>query len=93
MNLDKLNRSITLLCPTCGNSDMESLNGPHDVTELFKCNSCGLEITKDDLVSSNQENINANIEEVKSEAAKEVKTEIEKMLRDAFKGNSFIKIK
>lgn len=93
MNLDKLNRSITLLCPTCGNTEMESLEGPHDLSNLFKCNGCGLEISKDDLICSNQENINTNIEEVKAEATKEVQAELDKMLKNAFKGSSFIKIK
>lgn len=85
MNLDKLNRSVVLLCPTCGNSEMESLNGPHDVSDLFRCNSCELTITKDDLLSSNQENINANLNELKKQAAKEIKSELEKILKKAFK--------
>lgn len=93
MNLDKLNRSIALLCPTCGNAEMESLNGPHDVSDLLKCNSCGLEITKDELMNTNQENINANLDEMKQQAVKEVKSEFEKMLKDAFKGNKNITIK
>ena len=85
MNLDKLNRSVTLLCPTCGNTEMESLNGSHEVSDLFKCISCGLEITKEDLINANQENINANLDEVKKLATKEVKSEIEQMLKNAFK--------
>jgi tRNA(Ile2) C34 agmatinyltransferase TiaS len=93
VNLDKLNRSITLLCPTCGNSEMESLDGPHEVSSLFKCNSCDLEITKEDLINSNQENINANLNEVKTQATKEIQTELNKMLKNAFKGNKNIKFK
>jgi len=93
LNLDKLNRSITLLCPTCGNSDMESLDGPHDVSSLFKCNSCDLEITKEDLINSNQENINANLKEIKAEATKEIQTELRKALKNAFKGSKHIKLK
>lgn len=93
MNLDKLNRSITLLCPTCGNSEMESLEGPQDVSNLFKCNNCGLEITKDELINSNQENINLHAEEIKVEATKEMQNELNKMLKNAFKGSKFIKVK
>lgn len=85
MKLDKLNRNVVLLCPTCGNSEMESLHGPHDVSDLFKCNSCELEITRDDLLTSNQENINANLDELKKLAAKEIKSELEKILKKAFK--------
>lgn len=93
MNLDKLNRSITLLCPTCGDTEMESLEGPHDVSNLFKCNNCGLEITKDELINSNQENINLHVEEIKVEATKELQSELNKMLKNAFKGTKFIKVK
>jgi uncharacterized Zn finger protein len=85
MNLDKLNRSVLMLCPTCGNSEMESLNGPSYVSELLRCNSCELVITKDDFVKSNQENIDANLEEMKKLAAKEIKSELEKMFKKAFK--------
>lgn len=93
MNLDKINRTVTLLCPTCGGSDMESISGTHDESELLKCNGCGLEISKDELMNANQENINANLDEMKQEAVKEVKSEIEKMLRDAFKGSKNISFK
>lgn len=93
MNLDKINRTITLLCPTCGSSDMESLDGPHDVSSLFKCNSCDLEITKEDLINSNQENINANLKEIKTEVTKEIEAELKKALKNAFKGSKHIKIK
>jgi len=85
MNLDKLNRSVVLLCPTCGNTEMESLNGPHDVSDLFKCNSCELTMTKYELLNSNQENINTNLDEMKKLAVKEIKSELEKMLKKAFK--------
>ena len=93
MNLDKLNRTVTLLCPTCGGSDMESRGDSHQESELLKCNSCGLELSRDDLINSNQENINTNIDEVKKEAVKEAKSEIEKMLKNAFKGSKNITFK
>lgn len=93
MNLDKINRSITLLCPTCGGSEMESLNGPHEVSELFKCNNCGLEISKDELINSNQENISINVNEIKKIAAKEIEAKFKQMLKNTFKGNKNIKIK
>ena len=93
MNSDKLNRSVTLLCPTCGNTEMESLDGSHDVSDSFKCNGCGLEITKEDLINANQENINANLDEVKELATKEFKSEFEKILKKAFKGSKNITFK
>ena len=93
MNSDKLNRSVTLLCPTCENTEMESLDGSHDVSGSFKCNSCGLEITKEDLINANQENINANLDEVKELATKEFKSEFEKILNKAFKSSKNITFK
>lgn len=93
MNLDKINRTVILVCPTCGGSDMESSGGSTQESELLKCNSCGLELSRDDLLIANQENINANIDEAKKEAVKVVKSEIEKMLKSAFKGSKNITFK
>jgi len=93
VNLDKINRTVTLLCPTCGGSDMESKGEAHQESELLKCNSCGLELSRDELMNANQENINVNIDEMKQEAVKEAKSELEKMLKNAFKGSKNITFK
>ena len=79
-------RSVNLLCPTCGGDQFE-----YDGEEatLFTCASCQREITKDDLIDENSENIDTNA----SEIVQEVKKDFENQIRDMFKNNKFIKIK
>ena len=44
---DKYNRSISLLCTTCGGEQFE-FDGEESTT--FKCGACGLEIEKEALI-------------------------------------------
>lgn len=78
-------RNITLYCPNCGNDQFSTLDNdvdePSDDTK-YQCSDCKLIITKAELIESNQDIINANIEDIKQEAIKE----IEKTLKKAFKG-------
>lgn len=78
MSDDKYNRNINLLCPTCGSDQFEY--DEHDMS-LVKCASCEREMTKDDLIEENSENIQVNVDEVK----KEIKNDIEKKFKDIFK--------
>jgi uncharacterized Zn finger protein (UPF0148 family) len=87
MDTDKLSRNITMQCPACGGTefkhDDESDSGP------IECNSCGRLTTREELVAENGANIEANLDEVKKAAVKEVEAAIKK----AFGGNRTIKIK
>jgi len=78
MSDDKYNRNINLLCPTCGSDQFEY---DEDDMSLVKCASCEREMTKDDLIEENSENIQVNVDEVK----KEIKNDIEKKFKDIFK--------
>ena len=70
---------ITLYCPICGNDrylcvdeNIDNLSdAPDDVT--LKCSDCGSIITKKELIESNQDIINANIEDIRQEAIKAFK--------------------
>jgi len=77
MKADKYNRNVTLLCPTCGEKDFSNVE---DL--VVKCTSCGLRLSKEDLIQQNDENIQENIEGVKQE----IVNDITKKLTDAFKG-------
>ena len=87
------NKNVTLLCPTCGNSDLEIIHGSEETVELVRCPSCGRELTKDELIKENSENIDMNLTEVKNEITKDVAKEMQKMLKDVFKGNKNIKFR
>ena len=93
MKADKYDRQVTLLCPTCGCTDMEILHGSEETIELVKCPSCGRELTKEELINENSENIKANLNEVKEEIQKDLVKEMQKNLKDAFKGNKHIKFR
>lgn len=54
-------------------------DAPNDVT--LKCSDCGSIFTKGELIESNEDIINANIEEIKQEAIKELEKKLKKMFK------------
>jgi hypothetical protein len=88
MDAQKYNREITLLCPTCGGTQFEFDDA--DDSEIVKCVSCEREVTKDELIQENQENISENIVEV----GREITSDLQKELAKAFGGlkNTTIKL-
>lgn len=85
--MKNLDRNVVLLCPLCGNDQFESLDSVFD--ELIdasddvklRCSDCNSIYTKQELLAENSEVIETAVEEIKSEAIKE----IEKELKKAFK--------
>lgn len=84
-----LSRNVALHCPVCGNT-MFSVVDPvwenassEDIpgNAEYKCSDCGKVITKDELLSANQGVIEANIEDVKNEALKELEKELKKLFK------------
>lgn len=93
MNTEKHNRSVTLLCPTCGGTQFSPVS-PDDIeSELQKCAMCSREITRDELIRENSENIDEHFNEIKNEVTKDIANEFKKQLASAFKDSKFIKIK
>ena len=89
---DNYSYSIHLRCVVCGSVDQFDYN---EDKSYIKCTYCGKEYFGgyDELVVCNQD----QIEEVKEIATEEVENdlqqELNKMLKDAFKGNKYIKFK
>lgn len=85
--MKKLDRKITMYCPTCGNDQFSCIDeniddlsdAPDDVT--LKCSDCSSIFTKGELIESNQDIINANIEDIKQEAIKELEKKLKKMFK------------
>lgn len=85
--MKNLDRSVSMLCPVCGNDQFESLNpewddfsdAPDDIK--FRCSDCGKIITKEDLLSENSEIIEFSIDELKNDAVKEIENELKKALK------------
>lgn len=78
------NRNVTLYCPTCGNdlfsavdSAIDDLSDAPDDTKL-QCADCKSIFIKQELIDCNQDLINANIEDIKNEAIKELEKSLKK---------------
>jgi predicted RNA-binding Zn-ribbon protein involved in translation (DUF1610 family) len=80
MDAAKYNRSVSLLCPTCG-CDQFSQEGGEETTEITKCTSCGREMTKDDLIRENSENVSAHMDEVKKEVLNDFRTQFKNIFQ------------
>lgn len=80
-------RKISLYCPTCGNDQFSCIDeefdnlsdAPNEIR--LRCADCGSILTKGELIESNQDIINANIEDVKKEAVKELEKKLKKMFK------------
>jgi transcription elongation factor Elf1 len=77
----KYNRSVTLLCPTCGSDQFSYESGVDESIEMAKCASCGREMTKDDLISENSENISAHVDEMKKEVVDDIRAQFKNIFK------------
>lgn len=93
MSPDKYNRQVTLVCPTCGGNQFETIDDVEKSTAIVKCISCNREFTKDELIRENRENIDENISEIKKQAVEDARKELKEAFKRAFKGNKNITIK
>ena len=93
MRNDKYQRNVSMLCPTCGCSSYEYEQGVEETIEIVKCVSCGRELTKDELISENSENINDHVSEMAKEIKADIAKEFKASLKRAFRGSKNIRIK
>lgn len=89
MDAEKYNRSITLLCPTCGHKDFEhgEADGP------LRCTGCDRTFTREELIRENGEIIASEVDEVKAELVKDVTKQLRDNLSNAFRGSKSIRFK
>lgn len=92
-NAEKYNRSVSLLCPTCGGSQFSHDDADASADSLLKCETCGLEISKDDLVRANSENVDEHVKEIGQEVVKDIQKELRDSLKKAFGGSKNFRIK
>ena len=86
-------RNVSVLCPTCGCSVYEYEQAVDETIEIVKCASCGGELTKDELISENGENINEHVSEMAKEIKADISKELKASLKKAFRGSKNIRIK
>lgn len=87
MDDQKYNRTVEMLCPTCGESSYSGDDGSDEV--VLTCGSCGLRLTKAELIEANSQNISGHVNQVKKAAMDDMR----QALRNAFKGNKNFKLK
>ena len=81
-----ISKKVSLLCSVCGNSQFMALDcDGKEILEfseapIYKCSDCGCEFSREQLIGENQEMINANLNDVKTEAVNELKKELQKSL-------------
>lgn len=83
--------SVALVRKGCGSKEITL----SDDKSHAKCNICLREYAGgyDELIKLNQSRINAGVEKMKKEIVQDARKDIEKMFKDAFKGNKFFKLK
>jgi len=93
MKPDKYEGQLTMMCPTCGGTQFEIGDDVDESTSVVKCISCGRELTKGELIRENGENIDMHISETKDQIIEDAAKELRRSLKDACRGNKFIKFK
>ena len=73
--MSKFDRTIVLLCPTCGNDELFEENS------WFTCTDCGLEISAEDLIQENGELIEATADNITEEVIKDFTDTFKKMFK------------
>lgn len=92
MDAEKYNRSVTLICPTCGCDQFEYDDSSEPVVHM-KCARCQREFTRDELIEANRENVSEHVKEMKGEIVKDVAKELRDSLKKAFSGSKSIKFR
>jgi tRNA(Ile2) C34 agmatinyltransferase TiaS len=90
--VSKYDRKVTLLCPTCGGTQFASEGDVSSEEKTFNCASCGRQMTKDELIRENSENISLHVKDIKEEAAADIKKQLKDALGRAFKGGINIRL-
>ncbi|GAA5218320.1 hypothetical protein ACFSJ3_15690 [Corallincola platygyrae] len=80
--------SVSLLCPICGSDQFKC---DEEAEGSIICADCGYESFRDELVSDNSEQIDA--EELCGEVKEQLEEKMLKSLQQLFKGSTSIKVK
>jgi transcription initiation factor TFIIIB Brf1 subunit/transcription initiation factor TFIIB len=67
------------MCPTCGDTQFE--HNENDENAALTCASCGLQISRTDLIEANSESISAHVDQMKSQVVADVTAQLHKALR------------
>lgn len=72
-------KKVELICPKCGSTtfcfDNESQNC------IYECINCHTTYTKEQLINSNKENLNTNINDLKKDLIKDLKKDLKNIFK------------
>lgn len=91
MDENKYARSVSLICSTCGSTDFE-YDKERDEGPI-RCASCDRVFSRGELVRENGANIDAHVEEIGNEVAKDLERELNASFRKAFSGSKHIRFR
>jgi uncharacterized Zn finger protein len=82
-----IEKNVSMMCYVCGNDQFSVLdenltdiqNAPDET--MLKCADCGEEFTKEKLIEENKGKIDANLEDLKEEAMKQLQKELKKLFK------------
>ena len=84
-------KSVSLICPNCGSDQWEY--DKDDPNTLYTCAGCGKVFTDEELTEANKDLLEKESEKFADEIGEKFSKDIDKKLKDAFKGNKYVKIK
>lgn len=88
MNVDKYQRELSVLCPTCGYGKFACEN---EEDNIIKCESCGRTFLKEELLKENEESIYETVQEMGKEAVTDIAKELKSMFKRTLgKNKNFI---
>lgn len=70
-------RSISMQCSTCGGTDFEF----EDENSAVRCVGCNRAFTREELIRENNAQIEAEVEDVKSQFISDISKDFKKMLK------------
>lgn len=88
---EELSRRVELSCPTCGGLRFECDAEVDDPEAIVRCVLCDRRLTRGELLRENQANIDQHLTEVGDESVNSAAEELTRTLKNAFRGNKFIK--
>lgn len=93
MKPGKYDRNVTLYCPTCGSTQFETNEGTRASDTHLRCLSCNRELTEDELIQGNADNIQAHVDEIGQDVLSDVAEDMRKSLKSAFRGSKNFRIR
>ena len=87
MKIPNINKSVAMICETCGNADFTTEGEQHT------CTDCGRTYSTDELTEANQELVSNAVDEVKRDVKKQLEKELKRSLQKAFRRSKNIKIR